>query len=267
MQEKFRKPYKAPRKNKMTKPKTAPSVSLAIKSYVKSEIKREDETKQKTVVAIQALPVNGAGLNAATPAGLLVQNILTEVALAPGTSQGGRIGNKISNCRLKLTGFVLSSPYQSISNNNVSPFELHMIIYKVKDDPLGSPLLIMSNIGNTNIPIDGSVFNSCLMFNKDKYIIKKHTIFRLNAQPQPQTTPTTALLNPSNNSSKDTYFRRFSINVPISKTLKYADQSTTPSNDWFAVGFYYINGDGTTSDATQLRARVSMNATLYYDDS
>jgi len=248
MQEKFRKPYKAPRKNKMTKPKTAPSVSLAIKSYVKSEIKREDETKQKTVVAIQALPVNGAGLNAATPAGLLVQN-------------------KISNCRLKLTGFVLSSPYQSISNNNVSPFELHMIIYKVKDDPLGSPLLIMSNIGNTNIPIDGSVFNSCLMFNKDKYIIKKHTIFRLNAQPQPQTTPTTALLNPSNNSSKDTYFRRFSINVPISKTLKYADQSTTPSNDWFAVGFYYINGDGTTSDATQLRARVSMNATLYYDDS
>ena len=267
MQEKFRKPYKAPRKAKTAKPKSEKYVPLAIKNYVRTEIKREDETKQKTVVLLTGIQgnVNGAGLNPATPAGTLINNILDDIALAPSTSQSGRIGNKIQNCSLRLTGFVLSLPYNATTNNNAVPFELHMLIYKAKDDVTNSPLLMLSNFGGTNVPIDGSVLRSCLFFNKDKYIIKKHTVFRLNAQPQ--ISAAGSIINPSNNSNRDTYFRRFNINVPISKVMRYNDQSTLPSNDWVAVGFYYINGDGTTSTITQVRAQVQMNATLYFDDA
>jgi len=231
---------------------------------VMNVIQKTSEKKLSVISVANNTNIAGGGLSSTTAAGLLFSNILSSFAIAQGTEQQQRIGNKIQNCKLQLRGFVEGLTYNAVSNQNPIPFELHMVIYKSKDDPLGNPSNLIQAPSGITIQPDSSVMSSLYPWNRDKYIIKKHKVFRLSGPPV--ASGTQEYLNPSYNSNKDTWFRRFVVDVPISKTLKFNDGVSTPSNDWFSVGFYLISGDGATLSLTQIKAQVSMDATLTFDD-
>ena len=104
---------------------------------------------------------------------------------------------------------------------------------------------LKQKMGNTTGAVTYELMNSLYPWNRDSYIIKKHRVFKMRplAQVTSVSTDHNALANPQYSNAPA--FQRFVQNIPISKKLIYADQNTTPSNDWVGVAFYIINGDGT----------------------
>ena len=116
-------------KKTKTRP-TKPKMDFATR--VKRIIAGEAETKEKVVNIFNQSPVLGTGLLTATGTGLHQTNLLDTLAIAQGTEQEERNGNKITEARLRVRGVIQSLPYDETSNANLLPYEVHMVAYKEK---------------------------------------------------------------------------------------------------------------------------------------
>ena len=175
------------------------------------------------------------------------------------------LGNKIQNCKLNIRGFVHSRPFDATSNTNYYPFELHLLAYKRKDSPANNPDKILQGVNNTNVSIDGSAASTLLPFNRDGYVIKRHKVFKMKANPIAAVSTIEHVVgveNPTYNAGDYQFFKRFSLNIPIKSTLLFDDAVQSPKNDWCCFSAYIINGDGLTSLNLQQRATISAIATL-----
>ncbi len=251
------------RNRKSTKPK------ISFEKRVVSVLNAQAETKQKVVSLFNNTPILGNGLNGANAnGGLYALNILSSMLLANGTNQEERNGNSISNASLTFRGFVESANYNSTTNPNQFPYECHLVFFKNKGGELNESAVpfqkLKSQPGNLNAPVDGTVMNSLYPYNKDLYTIKKVKIFKLKGSPFFQTASGT--YTQPYNDGLSTQYRRFKINIAIKKMLKYNDGGTTPTNDWLSVGCFIILGDGSTYTSSQVKANISMDAVLRYDD-
>lgn len=257
-----------------TKPRNTKRAKMTFDKKVLQVIRKQAETKMKVVTIFDNSAIQGAGLQPALSGGaggLFNSNILGQMALAQGTEQEQRVGNQVSNCRITLRGFVDANAYNATTNTSSNPFEVHMVIFKSKDnyqtdgDLDGIKLQKLKSLPSNSLgPVDGSVKSTIYPYNKDLYIIKKVRIFRLKANPQ-DSNPNQ--VNPQVNGSWDQRYRRFKMDIPISKTLKYVDGvSNTPTNDWFSIGWFIVDGGANTIAQNQVRAHVSMDAVLKFED-
>lgn len=248
---------------KMNKRSTKPKVTFEKK--VISVIRSQAETKQKSISVFNNTNIYGNGLNGGNAnGGAQMNNILSAIALANGTSQDTRCGNSISNCSLSLRGFVESSNYDATTNPGISPYECHIVFFKNKagaDEPGATTNYqnLKSLPGNLLGPVDGTVMNSLYPYNKDLYTIKKVKIIKLKGAPF---NVTSGIYNDGNS----VQYKRFRVNIPIKKVLKYQDNATLPTNEWLSVGCFIILGDGSLYSGTQVKANISMDATIRFDD-
>lgn len=209
--------------------------------------------------------------------GFLIDNIWNRILIGQGTNNQQRVGNEVCPTSLQLKGFITATDYDRSTNKSLHPFEVHMILYKNKLDSNGSPASIVEDVNNTMGNITGTAPNSLLTFNRKGYIIHKHRVFRF--KPSPYQDPTasfvmtdsnvgtgTVPINMTYGSSSNQMFKRFSVNVPMPKTLKFNDGSNQPTNTWCSVGFYVVNGDGTALVNTQNRANVYLVGNLRFTD-
>lgn len=257
--------YKKPmvKKPKMTLEKKIKAISL-----------KEQETKIKSFSIFSDSAILNVGLNNSGTNGLLVKNILgaTTFSMAQGSNQQQRIGNTINNCKLNLKGFIHSMPAHSTSNVSLYPYEVHVLVYKTKQGSSGDPDKILQNTNNTNTDINGLAVTTLLPFNRKGYTIKRHRVFRLKSNPATAVSTLSNAIgveNPQWNGGDASFFRRFSIDVPIKNDLTFDDSGTAPINEWCSVGAYIINGDGAVigSSFQQTRAKITIAATLKYKDS
>jgi hypothetical protein len=244
----------------------------------------ETKTKQVNLVENQSILGNGLQYDFANDTyngGGGKANVLSMAAnLAAGTADNQRIGNEITPVSLVLKGFVKCLPYDNTTNTNRTPFDVYMVIYKKKNEPEGATDKMISYNDGTKGVITGSITTTVLNpWNRDNYIIKKVVKFPMKSQPYITISPlggdqkgATVENNESSLSSTRDYFRTFTVPVKLSKKiLRYNSSSqSAPTNDWFGVGFYYINGDATATSAisaSQIRAQVTMQSILKYKDA
>lgn len=237
---------------------------------------RQQETKVKSYQIFNGeTPIN-YGLRVGGPGdrGLLAQNILggTKFSMTQGPSQQQRVGNSISHCRLSIRGYVFSLPVNNQSNFSTYPFLVKILLYKVKNDPTGSPNEMLQYPDNTNGPMTGDTSTLLLPYNKKTYSLKKVINLRMKANPIAATSTQTNVVgieNPSWNGSYDQANRFFKCSVPIKDVLMFDDSGTQPNNEWVAMGVSVFNGDGSTivSGPDQRRCRVTAYATLRYKDA
>ncbi len=247
-----KKPKTAPRRKyaRKTKPK------MTFEKRVMTIVHKQAETKQKVIQLYNNTNLPGAGLFSAN--GLQVNNILSSMSIAQGLEQEQRQGNEISNCKLRVRGLVETLPYDVNTNPSYYNYEIHMVVFKKKDDPTGNNLFLKTAPGNLTTSCDGTLINTMYPYNKDLYTIKKVKVFRM----LPFVPATITSLSQPN-----TYlFKRFYCDIPIAKKLKYNDSLTDPTNDWCSIAFYVVNADGTIPSPPQTRAQITMDATLTYDD-
>lgn len=275
------------RKKRTTRPlkKTRMVPTKALSNTIKSIQFKNQETKIKQVNLIQNQGILGAGLqynfaNDNYDGGGGHPNVLAQAAkMATGTEDFKRIGNEISPMSLNLKGFIRCMPYDDATNSNRTPFDVYMVVYKKKDEPEGVTGQLSKYADGTKGTINGSIVTTVLNpFNRDNYVIKKLIKFQMKPQPlinanavtNPVTNPTIENPSTSGLSTRD-YFKMFNVKVPIKKVLKYnSNAEGAPVNDWFGIGFYYINGDATANDAStanQIRAQVTVQTVLRYKDA
>ncbi len=248
-----KKPKTAPRRKYARKPKA----KMTFEKRVMNIVHKQAETKLKVINLYNNQGIQGSGLSSGN--GLQVANILSSMSVAQGLEQEQRQGNEISNCKLRVRGLIESLPYESSTNPNNYNYEVHMVVFKKKDDPSNSAAFLKTAPGNVTTSCDGTLLNTMYPYNKDLYVIKKVKTFRLQAQFIPALIAT---------AQPNTYvFKRFYCDIPIAKKLKYNDSLTDPTNDWVSIGFYVVNADGSTqADTSVIRAQLTMDAMLTYDD-
>ena len=275
-----KKPYKKKIYSKAKKPTTVKkAISTARRSNfnkrVMAVLHRTRETKMKSINLGDNHNIYGQGLTATTqnqgsPArGYIVPNILDNINLQQGTDQESRIGNSIENAKLVLSGVVRSFAYNSSYNQHIGPFEVHMVIYKKKNDINGEPLHIKQiSATNTTGQCDGTLASTLYPYNKDEYIIHKVRVFKLRGHRDQDTYENQPIVDPTGGQdSRTPIVHRFKQAVPISKKLMFRDQSNVPSNSWATVAFYAVDLTGNVIQTNETRCGVYLDATLTFEDA
>ena len=242
---------------------------------VKRAIRSVTETKFKVfhVFGQNGTEIPGAGLNApqANHDGLKISNILSHdfLNIEQGTGTAERIGNKISNCKLRLRGYVMSNTAAQSNNEIELPFYVHVLAYKKKSDPSGDNTELICTPGMNVGPVTYHMRDQLMPWNKAAYDIKVHRVFKLRPPPL-QSGDTEAVYN--SQTSNDPICRRFNIDLPIASALKYDNQSSqagaqTPNNDWLCVSAYVTLGNGVDLSHIRSAATIYADATFRFTDS
>lgn len=261
------------RRPSATKAKAKPKMTLEKK--IKAITLSEQEQKIKTWQVFNSAEPTNYGLKIGSNAlGLIEGNILggSIFSMQQGTSQQQRIGNSINNCKLNVKGYVYSLPVSAPSNSSVYPFELHILVYKAKNDVTGDPNDLLQYPNNTNGNITGDIQTTLYPFNRKAYTIKAHKVIRLKGNPTLATSQVPTAIgveNPAFYGATDQFSKRFSVDINIKDVLTFDDTGVIPANEWCSMAAYVINGDGAVivSGAAQKRCKVTAFATLRYKDS
>lgn len=251
---------------------------VARKAFTKSVsniIRKHQEKKVKVFNVVNTANIKGSGLkyvsgSSGDHSGELV-SLLSKADIKQGFAQDQRVGNRISNVYLNIRGVAHSLPYDSTTNDNNLPYELHILAFKNKWDRTGDFAGIKQGLNDATDQIDGGAMSSLRPFNKDKFIIKFHKVLKLNAMPE--TISGSSGSNVLNGQvGRNPVMRRFSYRVPVAKTLVYtdavaSDQLEIPQNDWCSLAFYIVNGNGELLAITKERCQVQCDGYLTYTDA
>lgn len=274
-----------PRAAYTRKPKRAPKAQAyrrfgvkktnALTRVVKSMINRSTETKMKVVNVARETDIPGAGLTDTLGAvghnpGLVFVNLFDTIALAQGVQQEQRVGNKVGNAYLSISGVLHSVPFDSTTNPSPLPYEVHMVAYRRRKSIMNTYDQLKALPHNAVGPVDCTLINSTYPWNKDSYEIIKHRVWKLRPR---EADHTANIMN--GQVSNAPMFARFKQHLKISKKLMFQDGNTVPSNTWVGVAFYVINPDGsvlhqpgfTHPAYNQVRAKLSLDAVLRFKDA
>lgn len=236
-------------------------------------VNRASETKLKTISVANNHQIYGQGLLSTTQnqgtghSGYIVPNLPELMAIGQGSEQEQRVGNKIRNCKLTLSGCLKSLPYDTTLNPFISPFEVHMVVYKSKPDDEGNPLQLKVKENNTVGTIDGTLENTLYPYNRDKYTIHKVRVFKLRGhRAQESLNSQETIYQVGGQSGYLKAFARFRCDIPINHTLMYQDSNSKPTNSWATVAFYVVDCMNNTILSSHRRASIYLNAKLTYKD-
>lgn len=278
----YGKPYKRPtkgRSNYRARPgyskktivkgrKTAATTKMV--QIAKNVIARNQETKVFINSLYASLGIKGMGIDADPTAGspgIHKGAVFNSLNISQGALQDNRIGNSVKTKSLTFRGVVNALPHSG-TNQSLVPFEVHLLWYKAKKYMTITPSDIKMAPGNTLEPIKHTLINTVYPWNRDKYIIKAHKVFRLRAPPSSNTGNST--LNPQ--TSNAPYFHRFHVKIPCATNMVWEDGVVAPSNDWLGFVAYVINGDGlavlnTAGTQWETRCQLTMDMVYQYTDA
>jgi hypothetical protein len=234
------------------------------------------ETKKRTVLLgsateAGALNIKASGLQDAGY-GVHIGNIwnANNFQIDQGTGQNQHIGRSISNCKLYLKVCVQAAFHNEATNTDQFPFEVWQILYKDKLSPnTNVPDELKINPSGTSAAISGTAINFMLPFNKARYTIYSNKcIARFKPMPIDRAEVLDVnLQNPTIGSNSNVAYKYMTTRLPCPKTLEFkASGSATVTNAHLGIGWYVINGSGVALGASQIRATIYPEATLYFKD-
>lgn len=276
----YKRPYRKAVYNKNKKPTTAKKAVRQVRNSnfnkrVLKVLHRTRETKMKTINLANDHLIYGQGLNATTQnvgtpsRGYIVPNVLDNINLLQGTDQETRIGNSVDNAKLTISGVIRSLPYEAVHNEHITPFEVHMVIYKKKNDIDGSPLhLKQLHASNATGICDGTIAGTLMKYNRDSYTIHKVRVFKLRGHRTKETLNAQDYIDLVGGQSQNLpVCVRFRQSIPISKKLLFRDQTYLATNTWATVAFYVVDCTGAVIQTTEHRAALYLDACLTFEDA
>jgi len=242
---------------------------------VNAVVTKKLEKKTRFVPWCNQQLIWGNGLSTvgiATQNGHLIPNLF-DFTISQDVTDAGRVGNEVLTRSCTLRGFIRSEQHNNATNNSTMPFEVHMILYRKKNDILNAdPSTIKQGLANNSVAIDGTAINSLYPWNRDLYTIYTHKVWKMRALPVASTVVTTqtqdaVVFNPGTGACDNPAFRRFSVKCPCPKKLKFTDGVYKPVNAHLACGFWVVDGSGQQLATSQKRASVYMDLVYTYSDA
>jgi hypothetical protein len=246
------------------------------KKAVRTAMQGQLETKRIGTLLADGDYIHGGGLNnkAVNTKGWCISNVYAELGMTRGLTSTQRVGDTIQPTYCVLKGWVKTNHFDPATNISFTPFDVRVIVFRCKDQNIPDTLNMKKDVFSTpptEIMITGVPSDDMLPFNSFYKVIATRTLrlrppdseFLENEAPAGKRY---AQIN--GQLSNAPFYRRFSIRVPCPKVLKYEEfNNTVPTNHWFSVGAYIVDGSGEALDPAQLPAQLWMSAEMSYKDA
>lgn len=251
-----------------------------IKKIVKTVMKNKSELKIAQQIALaDNINVSGTGLlydgvtnlrgwcsGPSNPSGIIP-------AIANGTGEGQKIGNKVSPKNLMLKYFLQALPTtdSSFTGGNTNPFKgtpfrVRVLVFRHKfaiDDFSQTNILQQ---GNTTTSFGSGIDNFFRPYNKDEYTIVYSKTIKMAACKH-VSGATGATITTENTPLGATSFYSGKVKLPLPKVLRYNDGADVATNQGYFLAVCYCNEDS-SADSPGTYRRVMLNAETsltYYD--
>lgn len=240
-----------------------PSVFKKLMRRLNPEIK---QVRYNSSVAISAYNTNSwasGGLQLLLP----VAGYTTSIG--QGTSQGERIGNRITTKSLWFNGLITPKVYDITVNPSPQPRDVLMVIFSSRSDPTSvlATLANFFNNGGSSQGPTGTQLDTIIPFNTDKYTIFYKRIFKCGTAENAGSGINNNYQRYSNNDYK--LCQRFRVNCTryVNKVLRFNDNSSVPNNRFLWAAFLVMNADGTSMAITETQPlQLNCNFTYRYTD-
>lgn len=241
-----------------------------LRRIIRQEIHKNIENK--TALAIQnVVPLSNANI---TP-NLNCQTCIPTINISQGTGQSNRIANVIKTRSLYMK-FVLYPSLWNITSNAVpKPQMVLMFFGKVKGQrdrqPTGTDFAKLWQNGSTSIGPYSDLRDLTQYANKDYFTIYKILRFKVGNENITGTGNSANAQYYTNNDFKYNVSRTINLTKYCPKTLKFNDNTLSPTNDNLYMWAYVINADGTitvpSAGSTYEPTTLSYTFSYTYEDA
>lgn len=260
-------------KRKYAKKRTYKKKS-SIKKMIKREISRQAEDKEACVLNL------GRNIYSVAAGAFDSSNIIecgfsaTALSIAQGTSQGGRVGNKIRVKSLKIQGTLVPKSYNATSNPDPQPCQYRMILFYNRNTPNAVPTPQASadivQFGSTVSSFDDDLIDQWAPLNTDTYNIlaqKRCKVgFAQNVIPTAGSGAVSLSQWQPNNDFKLNYSLNWDITKYIPKLVTYKDNNVDATSRGLYLMIVPSSARGTALGSAVIAAELSYALTVKYED-
>lgn len=246
--------------------RTATSTKM-VKSIVKREIARQAEDKEFEFADLSQViyPSSSAGFVNSTFA---VSPYTGALAIAQGTGQGQRIGNKIKIKKISLKGTIWPEPYNVTTNPNPQPVYVIFWLFYDKEAPVNVPSIGSQflQFGNSAIGLQNQIIDTFAPINTDKYRLLTKRVFKVGNSGFTGTGTNPVYQSFANNDFK--LNNNFSIDLKkyCVENVTYNDTGTTPTTRGLYWAFTCVAANGGAIPAAQVPAQMAYQLHMTYED-
>lgn len=256
----------------------AKTFKKAVKSVLNTQIETKFKSHSYTTDFVYGAGLNFASMNQAHQKGLFYNNVMSDLHIGKGTQSNERVGSIITPVYMKIDGYVVTQDYISDSGSGTGlfnectiPYDVKIMVLKFKPSmanpeyPSGLNILLNNSAATgtpqTDVQIDGTVGTEMLPL---AHTYKCLASRRLRMRP-PMSGTTDHTINMQ--TSNAPYYRRFRMYVPMPKRLVYEPGVNRPTNCWFSLAAYILDGTGSAIHQQQVRCKLYARASLAYKDA
>lgn len=250
------------------KRRSTKTTTNTIKRIVKMAIARNVENKTAQVYSIgqDIYPSNHASFNGSI---IPVSPYPAFLAIAQGTSEGSRIGNKIKIKRVSLKGVVFPKPYNATTNAIPQPQQIIMwLLY----DKLNSTIIpTIGNdflqLGSSSTGLFGELVDTWAPVNSDRWKVLTKRVFKIGYAENLGTGTTPGSANFANNDFKLNQTFKIDCTKYLVKNVKYNDNNTAPTTRGLFWVFTTVAANGAVFGSTTVPAELQYSLDCSYEDA
>lgn len=245
-----------------------PKVSSAVQKYVKTTISKTIENK---CVQINGGFSFGNVLESPDLGAYPMAPLNTYWTISQSIGQGGRIGNQIKIKSAHLNYILRPTPYDAVTNPNVCPTEVQLMLGYLRATPNTIPVAADINqlfqSGSTSVAPSGTLRDLVSVINTDKWVIRKRWTHKLGYADNGGTGAIPAAQYFTNNDFHLNVKRSINITKMLPSHFRFNDteQSNLTRNLFFMQNAVQANGSG--GGTTQLFATIEFWIDIHYEDA
>lgn len=254
--------------------KKKPMVSQSVKQYVKRIVHDQIENKVTIFSELQEPAYNylnnSANFLVSNVVALLPTTAYKSVAIAQGTGQGNRIGNKIKPVKYHLDMIFNVAQYSATINPFPEPQDIRIMVFKMRNGVTLASDLSSSffQSGNTAYGLTGFLTDVIDCPNKDTKIMYKDFMIKVGWQIFTATGTQPTFSGIPNNDYKINQKVRINLMPFVPKTWVFDDTTAIALNDDIYVIWQCVNAPGTAAEATDdYMTFTNYNLCLEYEDA
>lgn len=243
----------------------------SVKSIVRRELSRNIENKTFQFLGnpgVDLVPASSPGFDSSI---IPVAPYASYLQINQGSTQGGRIANKIKIKKLKLGGVLIPLGYNGTTNLQPVPLNVKMWLFYDKEDTQNIPTVAANGdffqFGSTTLGFQDKLFDHAMPVNKDRYRVLATRNFKIGYASYTGTGSVPTQGNFANNDFKLNVNINMDITKYVPKTYTFRDNNSIPTTRGLYMMFQPVYANGNAMASTQIPARFSYMLSVDYEDA
>lgn len=255
-------------KKKVAKKGRKPTLKRqSIKRMIKTEIARNIEDKDQMMINTDRSIYSSTNTN--FPDNVITLGPSGDLQVVQGTTQGSRIGNKITTKSLIFRGTICPKTYNATSNPAPIPQVVKMVIFYDKTDPVTLPAVSTNFFqnGSADAGFQNDLVDMWRPFNTERYRILTTRTLKVGHAAGTGTGGVAGQQYYSNNDFKMAANFKINLTKYYPKRVVFNENSTTPTTRQLFCIFYCAAGSGEQNGALWIPLTAQYAQNYKFEDA